>query len=344
MILGALVPFALVAQASAAYDISLGFNRPQINENRTIEQIYKVALAEGGVVNCLHGGDEVNQQDRLKRAFESRFPGMTLNATVNRSKYHTVDIDRQLATNKVEVDVSILQALHDYPRWDQQGALLHYAPNNFFKVSPPFRHIRAAYYGFAINAWSTVWNPAKLRNPPREWPDFLKPEYKDKLVLTHPSDDDAIAYIFDLVMNQYGYEWFEGLLKQNPRWVRGTASPLAILRQPNSTQSVTFTAGGKFVSWPRSIAIYKDAPHPESAKLFSNFLLSDDFQRNMSQWSARSDIKPPGSFPTILDMTSTNPAEYMRWMADRGRVEALRMHFEDKLGMPQGPSPLVDEL
>ncbi|KAM0418768.1 hypothetical protein ACHAPT_012278 [Fusarium lateritium] len=350
----------LLAQTIVAADISLGFNTPQVNENRTIDEIYQAALEEGGVVTCWHGGDEVLQQAALKQAFETRFPGMTLNVTVNRSKYHSVNLDRQLALGNVEVDSIILQALHDYPRWDQDGALLHYAPANFYKVLAPFRHIRAAYYGFAINAWSTVWNTDKETNPPREWPDFLKPEYKNKLVLTHPSDDDAIAYIFDLVMNQYGYEWFDSLLTQNPRWVRGTGSPLAVLRQANSTQSVTFTASigltpsgllnasfptrGNFVSWPRSVAILKNAPHPEGAKLLSNFLLSDDFQNGMSQWSARKDIPAPAGYPGILDMDATNSAEYMRFMSDRGRVEALGMHFEDRIGMPQGPSPLIDDL
>ncbi|KAL5318123.1 hypothetical protein ACEPPN_015228 [Leptodophora sp. 'Broadleaf-Isolate-01'] len=356
----AFLPLLLLAQPTTSFDITLGFNTPQINENRTISEIYQAALAEGGVVICYHGGDEVNQQNALKRAFESRFPGMTLNITVNRSKYHSVNIDRQLASGNIEVDSIILQSLQDYARWDQQGALMHYAPNNFYSVYAPFRHIRAAYYGFAINAWSTVWNTAKIANPPREWPDFLKPEYKNKLVLTHPSDDDAIAYIFDLIMNQYGYQWFEDLLAQNPRWVRGTGSPLAVLRQPNSTQSITFTAGiglrpsgtlnvsfpteGNFVSWPRSAAIFNNSPHPEGAKLFSNFLLSDEFQLQSAQWSARDDIVAPGGYPGILDMRSTNSAEYAHFMADRGRVEALRMLFEERIGMPQGLSPLIDDL
>ncbi|TDZ29378.1 hypothetical protein C8035_v011272 [Colletotrichum spinosum] len=356
-------PLILVSltQYVLSYDGFLGFNTPQVNEDRTIDEIYHAALAEGGVVTCWHGGDEVSQQDGLKRAFQTRFPGVTLNLTVNRSKYHSVNIDRQLASGRpLEVDTIILQALQDYPRWDAQGALLRYAPNNHLKVLAPFRHAHAAYYGFAMNAWSTVWNTQKLENPPREWPDFLRPEYKDKIVLTHPSDDDAIAYIFYLVMQQYGPEWFDGLLANNPRWVRGTGSPLAVLRQPNSAQSVTFTASiglrasgnlnasfpaeGLFVSWPRSVAIFKDAPHPEASKLFANFLLDDAFQNNLTQWSARKDIAAPDGYPGILDMDTTNSAEYVRFMSDRSRVEALRMLFEDRIGMPQGPSPLVDDL
>lgn len=108
---------ALLAHQASSADISLGFDTPQVNENRTIDEIYQAALAEGGIVTCWHGGDEVTQQDGLKRAFETRFPGMTLNITVNRSKYHSVNVYRQLASGRpLEVDTIILQALQDYPR------------------------------------------------------------------------------------------------------------------------------------------------------------------------------------------------------------------------------------
>ncbi|TEA12363.1 hypothetical protein C8034_v006176 [Colletotrichum sidae] len=282
-------PLLLVSliQYVLSYDNFLGFNTPQVNEDRTIDEIY----ASG---------------------------------------------------RPLEVDTIILQALQDYPRWDAQGALLRYAPNNHLKVLAPFRHTHAAYYGFSMNAWSTVWNAQKLENPPREWPDFLKPEYEDKIVLTHPSDDDATAYIFYLVMQQYGPEWFDGLLANNPRWsVTFTAS---IGLRASGNLNASFPAEGLFVSWPRSVAIFKDAPHPEASKLIAHFLLDDAFQNNLTQWSARKDIAAPDGYPGILDMDATNSAEYVRFMSDRSRVEALRMLFEDRIGMPQGPSPLVDDL
>jgi ABC-type Fe3+ transport system substrate-binding protein len=34
---------------------------------------------------------------------------------------------------------------------------------------------------------------------PKEYTDFLKPEFKNKLVLTYPNDDDAVLYQFNLM-------------------------------------------------------------------------------------------------------------------------------------------------
>lgn len=124
---------------------------------------------------------------------------MTLNITVEVSKYHDGNIDRQLATRSPYVDSIILQTLQDHPRWDQEGALLDYEPLNFFKIHPEFRDIRTAWYGVSIFAWTFIWNTDRLQEGPKEFPDFLKPEYKDKLVLTYPNDDEAVLYAFNLM-------------------------------------------------------------------------------------------------------------------------------------------------
>ncbi|MCI2467527.1 hypothetical protein KC271_14870, partial [Listeria monocytogenes] len=112
--------------------------------------------------------------------------------------------------------------------------------------------------------------------------DWLRPEFKDKLVLTYPNDDDAVLFAFDLILQQYGEAWFDSLIAQNPRWVRGTATPKTVLSDRKSQWAASFTTSGiqpstnpnlnithpvegSFVSWFQLAAIPKDAPHPEGA-------------------------------------------------------------------------------
>ncbi|KAJ4287291.1 hypothetical protein N0V90_012689 [Kalmusia sp. IMI 367209] len=365
--------FTVAASFAAGYDTLLAFDGAPTIENRTIDEIYHAALNEGGIVTCWHGGDERNQQDGLKDAFESRFPGMTLNITVDVSKYHDGNIDRQLATVlSCRLSTIILGGT-------TRGALLHYKPLNFNKVHPAFRDIRGAWHGISVFTWSFIWNSDRLAEGPKEFTDFLKPEFKDKLVLTYPNDDDAVLYAFDLMfvspmtiqnmldctnaldsMQQYGYEWFEALLSQNPRWVRGTGTPVTLLSASNGTVAATFTAGiglssspplqvalpteGSFVSWAQRAAIFKDAPHPEGAKLLHNFLLSYEHQNNTSSWSVLKDVAAPEGYPALMDVEATNPVDFDRFMGDRVRVERLKLFFEDKIGTPQGLSPLIDDL
>ncbi|CAH0004507.1 unnamed protein product [Clonostachys byssicola] len=347
-----------------AYDQLLGFNIPVEYETRSLDEIYKAALAEGNVVTLWHGGDEKGRQDALKNAFESKFPGITLNLTVDLSKYHDAYIDQQLAAGgkAVYVDSVILQTLHDYPRWAQQGALLNYAPNGFDQIEPAFRDETAAWYGVYVLFWSGAWNTNKLPgiDPPVEWEDWLRPEFKEKLVLTYPNDDDAVLFAHYLIMQQYGEKWLDALIAQKPRWVRGTRTPYTLISQENSTSAASFAASGgfvpiaplnfshptqgKYVSWPQTAAILKDAPHPEGAKLLHNFLLSPEYQELPGRWSVRRDIPAPQGFPKLSEEKATNPTEFARFMADRKLVERLRFYFEAKIGTAQGLSPLIDDI
>jgi ABC-type Fe3+ transport system substrate-binding protein len=233
----------------------------------------------------------------------------------------------------------MLQTLHDFPRGKKEGTLMYYAPLNFSNVYPDLRDVDAAYHATAIFTWSNLWNTEKMDAVPKEYTDFLKPEYKDKLVLTYPNDD-AVLFAFDLMyvastfppsppkndpltsphsMQKYGTAWFDALL-QNPHWVRGTATLATLIASPNTSYTITFTTtiGIQsqpllnisypieliFVSWPQTGAILKDAPHPKGAKLLRCFLISEEYQRVAGSWS--------------------NPMAFGVWIGERGYVERLR--------------------
>jgi ABC-type Fe3+ transport system substrate-binding protein len=157
-------------------------------------------------------------------------------------------------------------------------------------------------------------------------------------------------------MRRLGTQWFDALLAQNPRWVRGTETPSSLIRQTNNTYAAsfvglaglapdlnnTFATDAPFVTWPQTAAILKDAPHPESAKLLHNFLVSKEWLEATRSWSVRTDM--PDNFPNIFEEVNTDPTEFGLWMADRTKVERLRFWFEKRIGSAQGLSPLIDDL
>lgn len=163
-------------------------------------------------------------------------------------------------------------------------------------------------------------------------------------------------------MQREGTAWFDALLRQNPRWVRGSNSPLELAMRPESQWAASFTTGvgfappegiistspneGQFVSWPQTGAILKNAPHPEGAKLLHSWMLTREFQKGMGGWSVRDDVKPPPGFPLpdVMHTDTTNPTAFLPFMADRAKVERLKLWFESRLGTPQGLSPMEDEL
>lgn len=63
-------------------------------ETDRLASLYARARGEGGKVVLWAGGDAPNQMDWLKTAFESRFPAVTLDVTVDLSKFHDLRIDQ----------------------------------------------------------------------------------------------------------------------------------------------------------------------------------------------------------------------------------------------------------
>lgn len=157
-------------------------------------------------------------------------------------------------------------------------------------------------------------------------------------------------------------EWLDGLLAQNPRWVRGSGTPGTIVMNASETEAASFTtsfgfsAGDGFnlsslfavsdapyVSWPQTGAILKDAPHPEGAKLLHSYILSEEYQ-NAEGLSVREDVAANQTFAPIWENPATNVTSLSAFMADRAAVERLRFFYENRIGSAQGLSPLIDDL
>lgn len=66
------------------------------------------------------------------------------------------------------------------------------------RQDPSRRDVFGAWYAVVVFGWTNIWNADKVSDGPADYLDFLKPEYKDKLVFTYPNDDDAVLYAFDL--------------------------------------------------------------------------------------------------------------------------------------------------
>jgi ABC-type Fe3+ transport system substrate-binding protein len=182
------------------------------------------------------------------------------------------------------------------------------------------------------------------------------------MVLTYPNDDDGVLNLFSLIISKYGFEWLDALNQQDVLWVRGAAAASGTIINAHSSNSssrvLTFTALGgftpatnflqvqepqapeQFMSWAQLLGIFASTPRPESARLFTSFALSDEWQSGSAKTG-----------PTILNSlaqqyghdifqaNNTQITGYTTFMNDRTRVEWWRMQIETTLGLPQGPDP-----
>lgn len=149
---------------------------------------------------------------------------------------------------------------------------------------------------------STILYNTDLVDPadaPKTWSDLLDPKWKGQLALTDPRAAPSYnSYMFALGNSpDYGLDFLEGIAAQEPA-LFDSGNPLAeqvsagaymIGLQPHVTNSAALIADGAPLKHvipddpPHGAAIncagiLADAPHPNAAKVFLNFLMSPEAQ------------------------------------------------------------------
>ena len=324
-------------------------------ETKTIEQLHREALTEGGQLNVYAGGDTPGAFVAWEEAFEKRFPGMDIRILTDLSKHHGPRIDYQLAVGRLEPDVAHLQTLQDFDKWKRQGHLLNYKPAGWEQVYPAFRDADGAWAAMTVYSFASVVNTTLVpeAQAPRDAIDFLDPRFKGKLVMVYPNDDDALLYLFEHYIAKYGWDFVNRLIAQEPTWMKGTVPASQVVASGQKVASLGIagplapTSGtlkmylprtDDFLAWPQEAAIFRQARHPAAAKLYMSWLLSKEFQETMTfQWPVRKDVAAPGGLRPVWEYT--DPTAFHDFMSDRERVERMRVQFDLLLGPAQGPNP-----
>src|SRR5262249_8558283 len=91
-----------------------------------------------------------------------------------------------------------------------------------------------------------------------------------------------------------------------------------------------FGEGDATPIWPLSGAVFKDAPHPNSAKLFLSWLIEPAQQIATETGSGRKDVPPPAGYKPILSYQVFN--DYKAFMTNDAQLAALRKRFESYTG------------
>src|SRR6516225_1874176 len=164
----------------------------------TLDELYEKAKAEKSLV--FYTGAGVAAAKATAEAFEKRFPGISVTGKGGFSNVLDSEIDQQLKDKKVTTDFVQFQTIQDYRRWDKAGALMHFKPDGFDQVLAPMKDKNGAWVAVYAIPMSYGYNSEKVQEAdvPKSALDFLKPQFRGKVVTVYPTDDDATLYNFRL--------------------------------------------------------------------------------------------------------------------------------------------------
>jgi ABC-type Fe3+ transport system substrate-binding protein len=315
----------------------------------TMAELYEKAKAEKEVV-FYSGGPAAPHENRAK-LFMQQFPGISVSVTGGFSNVLNEKIEQQMADHKLVVDMAFFQTVQDFVNWKKQGRLLAFKPDGFEQIYPNFKDPDGAYMSLSANALTYAYNKAMLRevDAPKSAQDFLKPIFAGKTITCYPADDDATLYLFHVIIQKYGWGWMDKYTANKANYVQGH---LSVARSvADGSNIATFDASSSVWQFRRqgklevvwspvdetpvftlTGGIFKDAPHPNAAKLYLTWFMAKEQQARVGSFSSRADVAPPEDFKPLTSYKIAN--NYREFMLDTKLIEELRKRMEHYTGPP----------
>lgn len=265
---------------------------------QTLDELYKKALLEGGVVNFYSSLANINAAKILPQ-FEKRFPGIKIN--------HVESTADQLATRAI-AEMRGGKTIGDVFQSNLDSVVRLHKQGIFEPKLPPEaaaypENLKGAYWMatdlvFLVPAWNT--SLFKKDEEIKQFDDLADPRWKGR-VIAEPrdfqiliglakhkfkSDDKAVAILRRIAANSP--EFHKGHSQLAELLVAGQAAVCATCYSHHFPARIAkgATVGymlSEGVGDLNSSAVFKNAPHPNTAWLMARWLASEEGQKVYAQ-------------------------------------------------------------
>ncbi len=260
-------------------------------------ELIEAARKEGSITWYIAQVDTTTAE-AMGRAFTAQFPGVSVSVIRTTGQVAYERLLQDLKNNAPQCDVFSSTDISQYPALKKRNALASYVPAGAATLVPAMQ--QAADPGYTYPATATthllIYNSALVKpaDAPKAWTDLLDPRWKGRVATGHPAFSGCTGIWAVALTKQYGWEYFEKLAKNNPRIGRSGNDPVTLINageclmgpSPGNTafQQVdknnpivpVYPADGATVCLGPS-SVMANAPHPNAARLFMEWLMSDDF-------------------------------------------------------------------
>lgn len=261
---------------------------------QSIDEVYKLALKEGGTINFYGTLAQINAATILP-AFEKRFPGMKVNH---------VDATADKLASRAITEARGGRTLGDVFQGALENAMQLYEQKLILEKLPPEAadyptNLKGSFWLannliFFVGAWNT--NLVKKQDEPKSFDDFADPKWKGKLMAEprdvevfiglaahkYKSDEKAIALLKKLADNNV--EFHRGHSELAELLVAGQGAACVTCYSHHYPSRIKKGASINYfltegVGTIGATAVFKDAPHPNSAWLFTRWSASEEGQK-----------------------------------------------------------------
>jgi iron(III) transport system substrate-binding protein len=280
-----------------AIAVSILLSAGSVGYSQSLDELHKTALKEGGVLNFYGTLAQINAE-KILPVFEKRFPGIKINHVDATSDKLVARAVTEARGGKTIGDVLQIP-LENVVQAFEQGLLLE-------QTIPEAKEYPEGMKGnywvssdlqFFIVAWNTKL--VKKEEEPKQFDDFADPKWKNRIIAEprdlellmalakykFKSDEKAIALLKKIAANNV--EFHSGHSQLAELLVAGQAAVCITCYSHHYPGRIRKGAPVNYmltegIASINATAVFKNAPHPNTALLFARWIASQEGQKAMA--------------------------------------------------------------
>ncbi len=256
-------------------------------------------------------------------AFMAKYPGITVEWVRDGTPLIMAKYRAELEAGAPQPDVLLIADVVTMEGLKAENLLLNYPEADTTGIDPSLYDEDGAYFSTKLITTGIVYNTAATMVP-ASWLDLTKPEAKDQIAMPSPlTSGAALIHTVTLTENlSEGWDFYADLAANGARASGGNGDVLTAvaggeklygmivdylpMREAAKGAPVAFvfpTEGVSAVTEP--VAILASSKNQDNAKLFIDFLLSEDGQKlaaSQGYIPARDGVELPAGYPARADI------------------------------------------
>lgn len=280
------------------------------------DQLAAAAAKEGSAV--WHTSIDLPVAQKMVGLFEAKYPEVKIQLERSGAERVLQRIEQEYSSDIKVADVVESSDASMFVGWKKKGWLAQYVPEAVEKYWPKgerdpdgrFATVRAT---LSVIAYNT--RQVKAEEAPKSFADLLLPKWRNRMVKAHPGYSGTILTSTFATEQALGWGYFEKLAKQRVMQVQSASEPPKKVAQ--GERSIEFDGSEYVVFYLKEAgnpievvyppegspliagqaAVLAQAPHPNAARLFYEFMYSKDCQQLMSDAGGMRSFYPDVKLP-----------------------------------------------
>jgi iron(III) transport system substrate-binding protein len=287
-------------------------------------QLLAAAKKEGKVV--WYTSLAIPSSTAISHYFQNKYKGIEVEVHRNGSQRVLQRFMQEASAGLKNGDIVHTSDAGHFELLKDKGMLLKFTPQAVAAFPDGFKDKAGFYYGMRATLSVIAHNPKIVaeKDAPQTWKDLLNPKWSGKMVTAHPGYSGIIMTHVLALVNVYGWDYFRDLAKNKLHIVQSANDPAGVvasgerpvgvngaeyfyyktLKQGNPIKIIYPKEGVPLVVSP--VAIAKDAPHPNAAKLFTEFIFSKESQQLLADkeglYTGHPEVTYPADKPKLKDL------------------------------------------